>query len=141
MQSGESAFDPAAAGWTVMEDTGFLGWVGPIWQRRESDVIALAFLAEERHHNRRGVVQGGMIATLLDRAIGLSVSEANGYRPQATLQLDLHYLEAVRIGSFVEARGIVDRRTRSVTFASGTAFVGSRPVATAKGVWKMLGVH
>jgi acyl-coenzyme A thioesterase PaaI-like protein len=135
------AIDPASLGWEQIEDTGFLGFVGPVWQRREGNGLALAFLAGEKHRNRRGVVQGGMLATLLDRAIGLNVSEVNCYRPQATVHLDVHYLDAVEIGEFVEARCRIDRRTKSVTFASGTAFVGSRPVATATGVWKLLGIH
>lgn len=140
METRKAAFDPAAHGWEMVEDTGFIGCVGPIWQRRNGDDLVLAFVAEPKHHNRRGVVQGGMLATLLDRAIGMIVFEANGGRPQATLQLDLHYIDAVQIGEFVEARCRIDRRTRSITFASGSAFVGSRPVASAKGIWKMLGV-
>lgn len=132
--------NPADLGWEEIQDTGFIGLVGPVWQRREESGLALGFLAQPKHHNRRGVVQGGMLATLLDRAIGLNVSEANGHRPQATLQLDVHYLGAVQIGEFVEARCTIDRRTRAITFASGTASVGPRIVATAKGVWKMLGV-
>ena len=47
----------------------------------------------------------------------------------------------IELGEFVEARFSIDRQTRSLTFASGTAFVGSRPIATAKGIWKMLGEH
>lgn len=137
----EAGFDPALLGWEEIEDTGFLGLVGPVWQRREGESLALAFVAAAKHRNRRGVVQGGMLATLLDRAIGLNVSEANGHRPQATLHLDVHYLDRVQVDEFVEARCKIDRRTKSVTFASGTAFVGSRMVATASGVWKMLGVH
>ncbi|MEF2545837.1 PaaI family thioesterase [Aurantimonas sp. E1-2-R+4] len=140
MDSRETAFDPAANGWEQIEDTGFIGCVGPVWQRRDGDVLSLGFIAEPKHHNRRGVVQGGMLATLLDRAIGMAVFEASGGRPQATVQLDMHFLDAVQIGEFVEARCQIDRRTRSVTFATGTAFVGKRPVASAKGIWKMLGI-
>lgn len=137
----DEEFDPASLGWQEIIDTGFLGLVGPVWQRKEEDGLALAFMAAAKHRNRRGVVQGGMLATLLDRAIGLNVSEANGHRPQATLQLDVHYLEVVKLGDFIEARCRIERRTKSVTFATGTAFVGPRAVATARGVWKILGEH
>ena len=140
MKPSELSFDPGAAGWCPVEDSGFIGLAGPFWQRREEGGLAYAFLAQDKHHNRRGVVQGGMLATLLDRAVGINVSEANGGRPQATVQLDLHYLDAVRIGEFVEARCRIERQTRSLTFAAGEARVGSRLVVTARGVWKMLGV-
>lgn len=133
------AFDPAAHGWSVVGDGGFIELVGPVWQKEEDGMVALAFTAEHKHHNRRGVLQGGMIATLLDRTIGTNVFKANGGKPQATLQLDIHYLKGIGIGSFVEARARIERRTRAVTFASAVATVGDEPVALARGVWKILG--
>lgn len=132
-------FPPAGSGWHLLDDSGFLGHVGPVWELRDADGIHLAFRAEPKHHNRRGVVQGGMIATILDRAMGLNVSEAIGGRAQATIQLDVHFLRAVQIGQIVRTRCVIDRKTSAVTFASGSALVGERVVATAKGVWKILG--
>jgi uncharacterized protein (TIGR00369 family) len=138
--SQSSALDPRGRGWEPHPSSGFLELVGPIWQRMEGDSLVLAFTAGEKHKNRRGVVQGGMIATLLDRMMGLNVANRNGHRPQATLQLDVHFLDAVKMGEFVEARCTIERQTRSVTFATGKAVVASRPVAAASGVWKMLGI-
>lgn len=139
MNKEDSAFDPADHGWSVIGDGGFMELVGPIWQRPEDEAIALAFMVQHKHHNRRGVLQGGMIATLLDRTIGTNVFKANGGKPQATVQLDIHYLKGVKIGSFVEARAKIERRTRVVTFASAVATVDDEPVAMARGVWKLLG--
>ena len=51
-------FDPAAAGWTPYSDEGFIGLVGPFWQRSHGDGFHYAFLAEPKHHNLRGVVRG-----------------------------------------------------------------------------------
>lgn len=139
MSEKRAAFDPAADGWSVVGDGGFIELVGPIWQKEEDGMIALAFTVAEKHHNRRGVLQGGMIATLLDRTIGTNVFKASGGKPQATLQLDIHYLKGIKIGSFVEARAKIERRTRAVTFASAVASVDGEPVALARGCWKMLG--
>ena len=55
------------------------------------------------------------------------------------MQLDVHFVDAVKIGEFVEARCQVVRRTRSLVFMNGELVVGDRIVATAKGVWKTLG--
>jgi acyl-coenzyme A thioesterase PaaI-like protein len=76
--------------------------------------------------------------TFADRAIGMTAWHANDRQPQATIQLDMHFIDAVQIGEFVEARAHVVRRTRSVIFMSGTLLVGSRVVATATGIWKTL---
>jgi acyl-coenzyme A thioesterase PaaI-like protein len=132
-------FDPAAAGWEPYTDEGFIGLVGPFWRRAVGDSFAYAFVAQDKHHNRRGVVQGGMLMTFADRSMGMTCWHANGRQPQATMQLDMHFIDAVQIGDFVEAHCRVVRRTRSVVFMSGELMVGDRVVATANGVWKTLG--
>jgi acyl-coenzyme A thioesterase PaaI-like protein len=134
-----ASFDPAAAGWEPYKDEGFIGLIGPLWQRPDGDSYRFAFLAEPKHHNRRGVVQGGMLMTFADRSMGMTCWYANGRQPQATIQLDMHFVDAVQIGEFVEINCKVVRRTRSVIFMEGELVVGTRVVATAKGVWKTLG--
>src|SRR5262249_18922327 len=131
--------DPAAAGWERSTDVGFLGLVGPIWQRGTGGGERYAFMAQNKHHNRRGVVQGGMLMTFADRAMGRTCWYANDQRAQATVQLDGHFIDAVRIGEFVAANGTVVRKTRPLVFMSAELKVGERVVATANGVWKTLG--
>ena len=133
-------FDPAAAGWEPYGHEGFIGLVGPFWARKAGDSYEYAFLAEPKHHNRRHVVQGGMLMTFADRSMGMACWYANGKRPQATVQLDMHFVDAVQIGEFVEAKCEVMRRTRALIFMNADLVVGTRVVATAKGIWKTLGV-
>jgi acyl-coenzyme A thioesterase PaaI-like protein len=134
-----AAFDPAVAGWEPYRDEGFIGLVGPFWRQAYGDGYRYAFRAEPKHHNRRGVVQGGMLMTFADRSMGMTCWYANERQPQATIQLDVHFIDAVQIGDFVEARCRVVRRTRSLVFMSGELMVGDRVVVTANGVWKTLG--
>jgi uncharacterized protein (TIGR00369 family) len=133
-----SFFDPAVDGWEPYSDDGFIGLVGPLWMRPSGDTYLYAFLAEAKHHNRRGVLQGGMMMTFADRSMGMTSWYANGRKPQATVQLDVHFISPVRIGEFVEAHCEVVRRTRTLIFMNGQFVVGSRIVATARGIWKAL---
>jgi acyl-coenzyme A thioesterase PaaI-like protein len=96
-------------------------------------------MAETKHHNRRGVVQGGMLMTFADRSMGMTCWYANERQSQATVQLDVHFIDAVQIGEFVECRAKVVRRTRALVFMAAELVVGERVVATANGVWKTLG--
>jgi acyl-coenzyme A thioesterase PaaI-like protein len=96
-------------------------------------------MAQPKHHNRRGIVQGGMLMTFADRSMGMTCWYANERQPQATVQLDVHFIDAVEIGEFVEAKCRVVRRTRALVFMSAELVVGERLVATASGVWKTLG--
>jgi uncharacterized protein (TIGR00369 family) len=128
-----------AAGWRKVDSDGFIELVGPFWFRSDQPDFRMAFVAEAKHRNRRGVVQGGMLATLADRAMGQAGRLANGDRPQATIQLDLHYIDAVQLGEFVEAHCGVVRRTRSIIFIEAEILADQRLVAKANGIWKVLG--
>ena len=132
-------FDPAAAGWEPYRDEGFIGLVGPFWPRPYGDSFLYAFMAEPKHHNRRGVVQGGMLMTFADRSMGMTCWYANERQPQATVQLDMHFIDAVQVGEFVEAKCTVVRRTRSLVFMSrrarGRRRASSRPPTACGRRW------
>lgn len=137
-ENADSPFDPAAHGWRPIDDTGFIALVGPLWHRIEDGALAMGFLAEDKHHNRRGVVQGGMIMTFADRALGAGTRHVSGGLPVATVQLDVHFLDATAIGSFVTTRPRVLRRTSSLFFMEGELRAGDRVVASAHGIWKLV---
>ena len=127
-----------ADGWSRWDGEGFINLVGPFWTKGMGDAIIFGFLAEQRHHNRRGILQGGMMATFLDHALGRYCRQDDLSRRQATVQLDVHYMDATQIGEFIVARCEVVRRTRSLVFVRGVVTAGDRPVASAAGIWKIL---
>ena len=132
--------DPAAEGWSPRPPQGFTGLTGPLWSRPEGDGWAYGVLADERHANNHGIVHGGMLVTLLDSALGMTVWHATGLRPSVTMQLNTHFMAAARPGEFLEARGESLRITNSGAFVRGTRTIGDRLVAAADGVWKVLAV-
>jgi len=138
-QTSSKPFEPAAHGWEPYSDDGFIGLVGPFWTRSEGGTHRFALLVQPKHHNRRGVLQGGMLMTFADRSMGMTCWYANGKQPQATVHLDVHFVDAVHVGEFVEAKCKVVRRTRSLIFMSAELVVGERVAGTANGVWKTLG--
>ena len=134
----KAAFDPAAGGWKPFRDTGFIELVGPVWFRRETADTAYAFRAEPKHANLVKVVQGGMLMTFADRALGAAAWASAGDRPCVTVQFNMHFISSAQIGDFVEARPEVIRRTASLIFMRGVLSAGDRVVASCDGVWKIL---
>lgn len=128
------------AGWTTAEEDGFIGLVGPIWARGEGAEKRFGFLAEPRHANLVGVVQGGMLMTFADRGLGILAWDAAG-RPLVTTSFEMQFVGAGRIGSFVELEGEVVQRTRSMVFMRGLLRSGRRLVASCQGSWKALSEH
>ncbi|MDT3677237.1 MAG: PaaI family thioesterase [Burkholderiaceae bacterium] len=128
--------DPAQQGWSTHTDEGFIEHVGPIWERREDGEMRYGFVADPKHANLLGVVQGGMLMTFADRALGLRAWEAAEGTPCVTIQFEMQFLSSGRIGEFIELRPEVVRRTASLVFLRGVLTAGSRSVAAASGIWK-----
>jgi len=128
-------FDPAAHGWEKVKAHNFGDLVGPIWRRGDP---LFGFFASEKHGNHINIVHGGMLATFADQAMGMTAMRATGYKPHVTIEFNIQYIGAVKIGEFVEAHCEIVRITRSIIFMRSTLKVGDRIVASASGVWKIL---
>lgn len=130
-------FDPAGEGWSHVPEGGFIGLVGPVWSRTEESGRRFGFLAEARHANTLGVVQGGMLMTFADRAMGTLAWEAAG-RPCVTASFDMQFAGAGRIGSFLTLDGEIVRRTASLVFVRSLLRSGAAVIGSAQGSWKIL---
>lgn len=133
------AFDPLGHGWEPFEGQGFVDHVGPFYVRREaSGLRSFGFVAQPKHANLIGVVHGGMLMTLADRALGVAAWDAAGGKPSVTVQFDMQFLSAVKMGEFAEMAPELIRATRSLVFMRGTLKVGERAAGMANGLWKIL---
>jgi acyl-coenzyme A thioesterase PaaI-like protein len=135
--------DKAAAklksdGWKILDSTGFLQLVGPLWQRLLDGHYEFALITEDKHHNRRGLVQGGVLMTFADRSCGITARHVSGKPMLATVQLDMHFVEAGKIGGILISRPHVVRSTRSLIFITTEVTVDRRCIAMASGVFKIL---
>jgi uncharacterized protein (TIGR00369 family) len=129
------AFDPARAGWETVKGHNFGELVGPIWRRGDG---LFGFVAAEKHRNHIGVVHGGMLTSFADQAMGMTGRRATGDKRHATIEMNIQFIGAVQVGDFVEAHCEVVRKTRSVLFIESKLKVGTRIVAAASGIWKIL---
>jgi acyl-coenzyme A thioesterase PaaI-like protein len=127
-----------AAGWTIVETTGFVHLIGPLWQRIVDGEHEYALVAQDKHHNRRGLVQGGVLMTFADRTCGMTARFVSGKPKLATVQLDTHFVEAGKIGETLLSKPRVVRSTRSLIFITTEVTVDKRCIAMASGVFKIL---
>ena len=125
-------------GWTIVDTTGFLNLVGPLWQRMVNGEPEYALVAQDKHHNRRGLVQGGLLMTFADRACGMAARFVSGRPTMATVQLDVHFVDAGKIGETLMTRPRVIRTTRSLVFVTTEVKANERTIITANGVFKIL---
>jgi uncharacterized protein (TIGR00369 family) len=138
VESPTAPFDPAAEGWEPVASAAFGTLVGPIWQREEGERLRFGLVVAPKHTNRADNLHGGMLMTLADQALAFTARKETG-KAHATMELHIHFVGVVRVGEFVEVRTEVVRATRSVVFLEAKMLVDDRVVATANGIWKIIG--
>jgi acyl-coenzyme A thioesterase PaaI-like protein len=138
MTSKTAAARLKADGWHIVETTGFIHLIGPLWQRLVDNEQEFALIAEDKHHNRRGLVQGGVTMTFADRTCGMTARHVSGKTTMTTIQLDVHFVESGKIGEILISRPRVVRATRSLVFVGTEVTVDKRVIAIASGVFKIL---
>lgn len=136
------AIDPdslQAAGWKPFLADHFSGVVGPLWERPAGDIQELGFIAGPQHANgHMGTVHGGALMTFADVALGYRVVQALGAPTCATVQLQMHFVSAGRVGEFVTCTPEMVKRTSQLIFMRGLITADEKIVASADGVWKVL---
>ncbi|MCP1168191.1 PaaI family thioesterase [Limimaricola litoreus] len=92
------------------------------------------------HTNRHGMLHGGIVATILDNAMGATGSlsrDPEGRYPFLTISLNTQYLAPAREGEALMAVGRITGGGRKLLFIKGELHgPGDRLVATATGVFK-----
>jgi uncharacterized protein (TIGR00369 family) len=116
---GEAPMPPAAE---------LLGW-SPL--HLEPGFVRVGYIAREEWYNPQGSVQGGLVAAMLDDAMGpaaFSVLEPGQFAP--TLELKVSYYRPVRAG-VVTAEGRVVHQTRRVVFLEGRLYTPDGALAAS----------
>ena len=127
-----------ASGWTLVETSGFLHLVGPLWERLVNGEHEYALVTEDKHHNRRGRVQGGLLMTFADRSCGMTARYVSGRPTLATVQMDVHFVDSGKIGETLISKPRVVRVTRTLIFITTEVTANERCIVTASGVFKIL---
>ncbi|WP_027008086.1 PaaI family thioesterase [Conexibacter woesei] len=122
----------------------FLEHIGPILLQDGSDAssteLVLALQTEDRHANHRGTVQGGVLSTFADFALGRAIeADAEDGKDRATVSLTVDYLKPAMPGDFIESRTRVDRIGSTLSFADCSLVVGDREIVRARAVWVVAG--
>ena len=118
----------------------FLEHIGPILVHESDDELRLGLKAEERHANHRGTVQGGVLSTFADFALGRAIErDAEDDKERATVSLTVDFLKPGRPGDWIESRTRVERVGSVLSFADCSLTVEDREIVRARAVWVVAG--
>ncbi|MEA2243833.1 MAG: hypothetical protein QOD24_3389 [Solirubrobacteraceae bacterium] len=129
------------AGFTTFEPQGpFLEHIGPVHVREDDDGLVFGLRAEERHTNHRGTIQGGLLSTFADFALGRAIgADADDDRPRATVSLTVDFLRPASPGDWIESRARVERVGGTLSFADVSLSVEGREIVRARAVFVVAG--
>ena len=119
----------------------FLERIGPIHVLEEpEDEPVLGLRVTDAHANHRGTIQGGVLSTFADFALGRAIeADADDEHERATVSLTVDFLKPAKPGDWIEARGRVDRIGGTLAFADCSLTVDGREIVRARAVWVVAG--
>ena len=123
------------AGWKNWAHDAFETRAGPFYYREEEDGAAVcAFRAEQRHMNGGDFMHGGCMMTFADFALFSIAHREMAGSWGVTVNLSGDFLDAVRPGQFVEARGEVTRGGGKTVFVRGLITADGTPALSFTGI-------
>ena len=118
----------------------YLEHIGPIHIHQDREELILGILTEERHANHRGTVQGGLLSTFADFALGRAIeNDAEDGKDRATVSLTVDFIKPAKPGDWIESRTRVDRVGSTLSFADCSLTVDGKEIVRARAVWIVAG--
>jgi acyl-CoA thioesterase len=118
----------------------FHSWVGARVTSAERGEVTVELQASSEHLNLQGLIHGGLLATLADIAMGLSVrTSVEPGRRHVTIEMSIRFLRPGKPGK-IKAQGHALRVGRQVAFAEAQVTgENGRVLATAQGTYSVTG--
>jgi len=111
----------------------------PLYSRRRSDGVDLLFEVRAAHCNSRGFLHGGVLASLCDNVMGLSLGAVlNSAKANiVTITLTLDYLGSATTGDVVVIEPRVVRAGSTIGVCDALAKSGDKVVARANATFSV----
>jgi len=93
--------------------------------------------ARPEHTNSIGLVQGGLVSSLADTAMGIAVRSMGANA--ATIDISIGFTAPARIGDMLRAEGKVVKSGRDIFFTETRVMAGDRLIAYSKATFFKVG--
>jgi uncharacterized protein (TIGR00369 family) len=109
----------------------------PIYSKQTADAIILGLRLAEPHTNARGLIHGGLIAALADKAMGHSCShKMRGTASLLTINLSVDYIGSAKIGQWLTLASEVLKTGGTICFAQCVIAADGITIARANATFR-----
>ena len=111
----------------------------PLYSRRTEKSVDLGLRLAKPHTNARGLIHGGLIASLADNAMGYSCAQATGWTTSfVTVSLAVDYVGSADIGQWLAVECEVIKTGSTICFAQSLIKANDVVIARANGTFRVV---
>lgn len=111
----------------------------PLYSKRTDKAVIMGLRLAKPHTNARGLIHGGLIASLADNAMGYSCAQATGWVSSfVTISLSIDFTGGAGIGQWLSVESDVIRTGRTICFAQSLIKADDVVIARANGTFRVV---
>ena len=111
----------------------------PLYSKKTDKAVIMGLRLAKPHTNARGLIHGGLIASLADNAMGYSCAQAMGWANSlVTISLAVDFTGSAEIGQWLAVESEVIRTGSTICFAQSLIRADDAVIARANGTFRVV---
>lgn len=111
----------------------------PLYSKKTEKAVIIGLRLAKPHTNSRGLIHGGLIASLADNAMGYSCALVMGWTTSlVTISLAVDYVGSAEIGQWLAVESEVIKTGGTICFAQSLIKADDAVIARANGTFRVV---
>ena len=111
----------------------------PLYSKKTENAVIIGLRLAKPHTNSRGLIHGGLIASLADNAMGYSCALVMGWTTSlVTISLAVDYVGSAEIGQWLAVESEVIKTGSTICFAQSLIKADDTVIARANGTFRVV---
>ena len=111
----------------------------PLYSKKTDKSVSIGLRLARPHTNSRGLIHGGLIASLADNSMGYSCGQAMGWTTSfVTVSLAVDYIGSAQIGQWLAVECEVIKTGSTLSFAQSLIKADNVVIARANGTFRVV---
>jgi uncharacterized protein (TIGR00369 family) len=111
----------------------------PLYSRKTDQGVSMGLRLGKPHTNSRGLIHGGLVASLADNSMGYSCAQATGWTTSfVTVTLAVDYIGSAKIGQWLAVECEVIKTGSTLCFAQSLIKADDAVIARANGTFRVV---
>ncbi len=111
----------------------------PLYSKRTGRAVVIGLRLAQPHTNARGLIHGGLIASLADNAMGYSCAEVTSWVSSfVTISLSIDFTGTAEIGQWLSVESDVIKSGSTICFAQSLIKADGIVIARANGTFRVV---